>query len=256
MFHEDDVPTGEFDAVELPIDDAGNPIIPRVTDAWLFAMQRSVKRMLQSAKFRVDHEETFRPVPDVVRETVQSASGMVAAPTISSLYQITDGYELRWSVQRDGEYVPSGTIHLYGFAEVFGTWLHKLWGEHDDDAPLHEEDFTWEIRGFDRANENGSFQVVMHTAENMPTYGLFWHSPRNKTYRLKIGFLDYLALLTKTCGLHDWQYIVAEFDPEADADAAQRAADAQGALKELFGVSSLDDIPDFFLPTVDSDGDE
>ena len=130
MIDEDDVATGEFDAVELELDADGNPVVPLVTEDWMWEIQGAVDYMRKRSKFRVDQEDFFRPVPDIVKGMVESAAGMTAAPTIASLFDVTDGYELRWSRKEGDEFVPVGSIHLYGFAEVFGNWLHKLWGEH------------------------------------------------------------------------------------------------------------------------------
>jgi hypothetical protein len=234
---EDDVPTGEFELPDLEFDQDGNPVIPRVTDEWLWTMQAAVRRMQQSTRFEVTREDTFRPVPEIVRETVQSAAGVVAAPTISSLYDVTDGYELEWNYQY-GEESAEGRIHLYGFAEVFGTWLHQLWGEHAEDAPQREQDFSWEIRGFDAAEGNGR-QVVMHTPEHLPSYDLYWYAPNERAYPLRIDFLQYLECLTHTCGLSNWQLLVADFDPEGDPEAAEKAALCAAQLERLFPDADL-----------------
>lgn len=250
MIDEDDVPTGEFPAVELELDDEGNPIVPRVTDEWLWAMQAAVTAMRKSAKFRVDNEDFFRPVPDIVRETVQSAAGMEAAPTIASLYNITDGFEMQWSYAEDGEFVPGGRIHLYGFAEVFGSWLHKVWGEHPEDASESEQDFTWEIRALDAAAEDSPYQVVMHTPEVLPTYNLYWHAPSDRTYRLKLDFLEYLQCLTETRGLNGWQYMVSDVDLSEDEVAFEAVRRCTRLMKELFSDVDLSR-----YTTVDDDGD-
>ncbi len=234
MIDQDEVATGEFPAVQLEVDNDGNPVIARITDEWLWAMQGVATKMRKSARFRVDNEDWFRPVPDIVKETVQSAAGMVAAPTIASLYDLTDGYEFAWSYESDGAFVPGGTIHLYGFAEVFGSWLHKIWGEHPDDAPQGEQDFTWEIRAFDAADPDSAYQVVMHTPEGLPSYNLYWHAGSQKTYRLRVDFLEYLHCLAETRGLHGWQYMICDVDLTEDAEAHARIAECTALMKSLF----------------------
>lgn len=233
MVDEDSVMTGEFPAVQLAVDNDGNPIIPRVTDEWLWEMQAVVTEMRKMTGFRVENEDWFRPVPDVVRETVQSAAGMVVAPTIASLYQLSDGFEMEWSYETGGAFVPGGRIHLYGFAEVFGTWLHKLWGEHEEDAAQAEQDFTWEIRAFDAGEEESPYQVVMHTPDVLPTYNLYWHAPSKKTYPIRVDFLEYLECLTQTRGLHGWQYMVCD-GVEGDTEALERIRECTRLMRKLF----------------------
>jgi hypothetical protein len=234
MLDEDSVVTGEFEAVELVLDAEGNPVIPMVTEEWIWAMQAVATEMRKDKRFRVDSEEFFRPVPDIVKETVQSAAGMVAAPTVASLYNVTDGYELQWSYERGGALMPAGSIHLYGFAEVFGSWLHKIWGEYPEGADQAAEDFTWEIRALDAAREDHPFQVVMHTPEVLPTYTLFWHSPHGKTYRLRVDFLEYLECLTETRGLFGWQYMVCDVDLTEDAEALERVRECTAQMRTMF----------------------
>ena len=234
MFDEDDVATGEFPAVKLEFDNDGHPVIPRISDEWLWAMQAAIANMQKSSRFRVESEDWFRPVPDIVKETVQSAAGMVAAPTIASLYELTDGFEMSWSYEEDGAFVPGGRVHLYGFAEVFGSWLHKLWGEHPDDAGDGEQDFTWEIRAFDAAEADSPYQVVMPTPEMLPTYNLYWHASASKTYPLRVDFLEYLQLLTETRGLHGWQWLVCDVDTSQDPEALEQIRRCTVLMKRLF----------------------
>lgn len=243
MIDEDDVATGEFAAVEVDLDDEGRPIAPRVSTDWLWSMRTMVTRMKQRGKYNIVSEETFRPVPEIIRGTVESAAGMVVAPTIASLYEVSDGYELQWT----GEDDLGGKIHLYGFAEVFGTWLHKLWGEHDEDAPSSEVDFTWEIRGFDAASDDDPHQVVLHTADGLPSYNLYWHAPRGNTYRMRVGFLEYLERLRETRGLHGWQYMVCDADLTKDEEARFHVARCTSWMKahfpdvDLSNYTTLDD---------------
>lgn len=250
MFDEDEMVTGEWPAVEVQLDAEGNPVIPKVTDEWMWAMQGAVNRMQRNPKFKVENEDWFRPVPDIVKETVQSAAGMVAAPTIASLYELSDGFEMSWSFDKDGEFVPGGRVHLYGFAEVFGTWLHKLWGEHPDDAADPEVDFTWEIRAFDGAALDDPYQVVMHTPDVLPTYNLYWHAADGRTYPLRLGFLEYLDRLTETRGLHGWQLMFAEVDAD-DQDAFEKIRECTRLMKSLFPEVDLAD-----YTTIDDDGDD
>lgn len=217
MRDEDDVATGEFPAVQLKLDDEGRPIAPRVSEDWLWSMRTMVTRMKQRGKYEILNEETYRPVPEIVRGTVEAAAGMVVAPTIASLYQVSDGYDLQWTGAGD----VSGHIHLYGFAEVFGSWLHKLWGEHDEDAPEAEVDFSWEVRGFDAAAADDPHQVVLHTAEGLPSYNLYWYAPRGRSYRMRVGFLEYLDRLRETRGLRGWQYMVCDVDLSSDDEARE-----------------------------------
>lgn len=191
-------------------------------------------------------------MPDIVKETVQSAAGMLAAPTIASLYDLTDGYELAWSYKQDGEFVPGGTVHLYGFAEVFGSWLHKLWGEHPEDASAAEEDFTWELRALDSGDPADPHQVVMHTPEVLPTYNLYWHAPSGTTYPLRIDFMEYLDRLTQTRGLHGWQYMVADVDPDRDPEARAHIVRCTRLMRELFPAVDLSGYTT--LESADDDG--
>lgn len=234
MRNEDDIVTGEFEAVEL--DAEGNLVVPKVSEEWLFKMKTAARRLQKNDKFELEYEESFRPVPDVLKEHVESAAGMVAAPTVASFYSVTDGFEMSWLRKDDsGEYVPGGRIHLYGFAEVFGSWLGHLWGEHPEDASEESVDFTWEIRGFDGANEDEPHSAVMHVPEMLPTYALYWHAPHGKSYRLRVDFLEYLQCLTETCGLHGWQYMVcAPEDLRNDDVALAKIQECTRLMAELF----------------------
>lgn len=232
--NEDDIETGEFEAVEL--DDEGTPVIPVVSEDWLWRMQGAVSQMHKKKGFEVRFEENFRPAAHVVKETLQSAAGMTVPTTIASLWDITDGYELGWLYvdEESGEQIAAGDVHIFGYGDVFGSWLGKLWGEHPEDASEAEIDFTWEIRGFDAAGDHSPYGAVFHVAEVLPRYDLFWHAPHEKTYPIRVDFLEYLECLVETRGLHGWQYMVCDVDLQEDDEALERVRECTRLMRKLF----------------------
>ncbi len=235
MIDEDDVATGEFEAVEL--DDDGVPVIPRVTDDWFWQLEKHVRELEARTSFEVASSESHRPPPEILKEHLASASGLKQIPeTIVSLYDITDGYDLSWRRKNeDDEWVPGGEIHLFGFAEVFGKWVGSLWGEAPEGAEQEALDFSWELRGFDGADPDDERMVVFHVPEVLPRYHLYWHAPRGATYRLRVDFLAYLQCLLETRGLCGWQYMVCELDDlEGDDEALARVRECTSLMRKLF----------------------
>lgn len=235
MIDQDEVATGEFEAVEL--DEEGNPIARRVPHEWLWTFERRIREMEARASFDVHQSEAHRPPPDVLKEHLMTASGLKVLPdTIVSFFDITDGYDLRWSRKdADGAWVPGGEARLFGFAEVFGKWINELWDVHGDDATKEEVDFTWELRGFDGADSNDDHIVVFHVPEVLPRYDLYWHEPRGRTYRLRVDFLEYLECLSETRGLCGWQYMVCDLeDLREDDEALERVRECTALMKDLF----------------------
>jgi len=233
MIDEDSVATGEFEAVE--VDDEGNPVIPTVDHEWFWTMERVVRDLHASNTFKVVSSESHRPAPDVVKEHLEVAGGLQVPTTIRSLYDIIDGYDLRWQYKAGDEWVDGGQIQLYGFGEVFGSWLGTLWDEAPEGASPEDVDFTWELRGFDGADADSAYMTVFHVPDVLPRYNLYWHSPHEKTYRLRIDFLEYLECLTETRGLCGWQYMVCDdADLEGDDEALERVRQCTTLMAELF----------------------
>lgn len=233
MIDEDEVATGEFELPEL--DEEGHPVLPVVDFEWFWRLEKMVRDLQARARFRVDRHVAHRPVPDVVRDHMESASGLKVSPTVGSLYSVTDGFELAWSLNEGDEWVPGGQIQLFGFAEVFGSWLNRLWDEYPEGATDEEIDFTWDIRGFDGAWEGDDHITVLHVPEILPRYHLYWHSPTRTTYRLRVDFLEYLECLTETRGLCGWQYMVCDrADLEGDDEALERIAQCTRRMRSLF----------------------
>lgn len=233
MIDEDSVPTGELAVLE--VDDEGNPIVPVVSHEWYWNLEKVVRELEASKKFRVDRAESHRPAPVVVKEHLQSAGGLTVPTTIASLYEIIDGYDLEWSYKSGEDWVKGGQIRLFGFGEVFGSWLGKLWDEVPEGASPEDVDFTWELRGFDGADTDRECLTVFHVPEVLPRYNLYWHCPHKKTYRLRVDFLEYLECLTETRGLCGWQYMVCDdADLEGDDEALERVRQCTSLMRELF----------------------
>ena len=233
MIDEDEVATGEFDLPEL--DEEGHPVAPRVDHEWFWRLEKAIRKLAARDQFQVERHNAHRPVPDVVRDHVQSAGGLKVSPTVGSLYDITDGFELVWGVREGDAWVPGGQIQLFGFAEVFGSWLGRLWDVYPEGASDEAIDFTWDIRGFDGAAAGDDNMVVFHVPEILPRYHLYWHSPTRRTYRLRVDFLEYLECLVQTCGLCGWQYMMCDrAELEGDDEALERVRECTRRMRALF----------------------
>lgn len=163
---------------------------------------------------------TFEPVPGFTIETIEHGLGIVIPQRIRSFYEVTDGLEFSWSYRDDdGEVRAGGGAHLWGFARVFDVWLDTLW-KTPEDAEV-DEDFVWNLRGFDAAHQWETDEiVVLCVEEEYPTYDLFLHDlETSRSQLLELSFVDYFDRLLATRGTLGWQAIFGEEDRRA-GDAA------------------------------------
>lgn len=251
MIDEENVATGEF---EVELDEEGNPIVPRVHADWLFRMGDAVEEMYRDKRFKVDHFESFRPPPEVVVSTLEHRLGLHIPETIMSLYHVTDGLELRWRFNdQDAGITAGGRVHLFGFGEVFGNWVDRIWGVVGDDASSEKEDFTWELRGFDEASDESDYLAVMHVPESLPTFNLYFYAPHGRVYRLDTDFVGYVEHLATTRGLNGWQYMISDADFGTDAVAREAVERCSRQMSSLFPEV---DLGGYRTLGLDTDGDE
>jgi hypothetical protein len=70
--------------------------------------------------------------------------------------------------------------------------------------------------------------------EVLPRYDLYWHASYEKTYPIRVDFLEYLECLIETRGLNGWQYMVCDVDLESDDEALERVIECARWMKKLF----------------------
>lgn len=188
---------------------------------FLFDFKAMVAEMRDDDRFVDVYAQTFDPVPKFTIETIEHGLGIVIPRRIRSFYEVTDGLEFEWSYRdEDGEVHPGGAAYLWGFARVFDVWLETLW-KTPEDAEV-DEDFVWNLRGFDGAHRAETDEmVVLCVEEEYPTYDLFLHDPESsRSQLLELNFVEYFARLLDTRAVHGWQAIYGEEDRRA-GDAAR-----------------------------------
>lgn len=200
---------------------------------FLFDFKAMVSEMREHERIVDIHAQTFDPVPRFTIETIEHGLGIVIPRRIRSFYEVTDGLELEWTYRDDdGEVQIGGGAHLWGFTRVFDVWLDTLW-KTPDDADI-DEDFVWNLRGFDATHRAESEEmVVLCVEEEYPTYDLFLHDPEtSRSQLLELSFVDYFERLLLTRGVHGWQAIYGEEDRRAGEVARE-------LIEQLFGDAEI-----------------
>lgn len=215
---------------------------------WLDRMSQLVNQLEKHPDIEVLGFETHPSLPLVVEETMSDSAGFEIPEEILSFYRISDGFNLDWRVKANALDIEiGGTIKMFGFGEVFGNWIDTLWGITPENASAPILDFSWELRGLDRANSNADYWTVLHAPENCDAYRLYFHNPTGASHLLDMSFSDYLDALLLTRGIHGWQFLLSdEFLPPGSTGAqhALRSAEILTTLfpKDDFSSLEIDDI--------------
>jgi hypothetical protein len=189
---------------------------------FLFDFKAMVEELREHERIVDVEARTFEPVPGFTIETIEHGLGIVIPRRIWSFYEVTDGLEFHWTYRDDeGEERVGGGAHLWGFTRVFDVWLDTLW-KSPQDAEV-DEDFVWNLRGFDGAHQSDTDEmVVLCVEEEYPTYDLFLHDPQtSRSQLLELSFVDYFDRLLETRGTHGWQALFGEEDRRAGARARE-----------------------------------
>ena len=210
----------------------------------LFRIKEIVEELRLRDGVEVVDFELFDPVSRIVADTIESGMGRVVPTAIRSFYDQSDGLRLRWTFREDdgGGVEDGGEIDLFGFGEVFGSWLDRLWGVTGDGG----EDFSWELRGIDGgpAGPASGFMTVLQMADSGPQHTLFWHEPGGESFPLSCDFFDYVHFALQTRGIHGWPLALVE---PALVEASPRAQAALARFREVAGRVFPDD-PHAALP--------
>lgn len=224
--NEDDIATGEVEldesgALALGLDD-------------LLRLRDAVDELMDHPDFHLHKFDTFQPTSDVMVSMVESAAGIAVPSHILSFFrEISDGLDLSWSlIQADT--TEGGSIAMYNFARVFGTWVDEVWGVVPDHGTPKDTDFSWELRPVEAPFPGGTHFTVMHVPEFAPTYNLYYHDPRGTSHRLSIDFLEYFSCLMETRGFHGWQFLVSDVDFDTHRVARERAEAFHRVMPQMF----------------------
>jgi len=124
----------------------------RLTLEYLFDLRELVDDMRARTGIDVKRFEIHDPTPDVVVELMEAGLGSYVPELVLSFYKsVSDGLELVWEFEDDGESKPGGHINVLNFGRVFGSWLDELWGVTAEDADEAEVDFSWELRALEKS---------------------------------------------------------------------------------------------------------
>lgn len=213
---------------------------------WDFVLNfQSIVEELKSTDGIVDVEYAhYNPVSNITLETLEHGLGLTVPERIMQFYLRTNGLELHWRAEIDGEVVPGGGFQLLHFEAVFDNWLDELWpvGEELDEET---EDFLWTLRGFDaRPDADGRWMSVFCVEDEHPSFDLFLHDPNNyESHLLEVDFPAYLKFLFETRGAFGWVPLVSDIDPEEDEQLAAEMERFWRIMETYFPRADLDELP-------------
>ncbi len=227
MRDEDDIPTGE---VDLGLDETPRQ---RLGLEDLLSFQAIADELLERDRTRLLDFEIHKPAPEILISTIEAGLGATIPDSILSFYKrVSDGLDLRWSYEEDGQEVPGGQIGMLNFARVFGSWLDELWGVFTE---VEREDFSWEVRGLEKPSPyTGRFQTVLHFDERTRQYGLYYYDPHGVALKLNCDYLEYIDLLRVSRGFYGWQFLISDVDLEAHGLARNVADKFHQTMPVLF----------------------
>ncbi len=207
---------------------------------WLDRMMELVGHLNSDPNIELLNVEIHPSLPLVVEQTMSDSAGFDIPLEMLSFYRVTDGFDLSWRLKESPfDFEVGGDIKLFGFGQVFSNWIDSLWGVTKDGASTQELDFSWDIRGFDGAQEEGAYSTVLHVPEDVEQIDLYFHDPKGKSHLLAMSFSDYLEALILSGGLHGWQYLLLEELAPAQSEEEKLAQQCAQALKHVFPLRDL-----------------
>ena len=214
---------------------AHEPTGPRgVGYDWVEKVIAVITELDRHPDLRIDKFQMHPPVSDFVKETMGDSMAFELPDAILSYYKVCDGLDLEWSYRDGAAFHPGGSIQLYGYGEVFGSWLNVLWGTTVEGADEDEVDFSWEIRAIDGGQAGDDFLTVMHTPETLPSFNLYYREPAGETFTLAVDFLEYLDAMLEARGALGWQALVAETSDRSHPTLKTKAKQATGIINRFF----------------------
>lgn len=228
MKNEDDIPTGEVDVEE----GEENPR-QRLGLEDLLSFQAIADELVEQERTRLLDFEVHKPAPEILISTIEAGLGVTIPDSILSFYKkVSDGLDLRWSYEEDGQEIPGGQIGMLNFARVFGSWLDELWGVF---ALPDREDFSWEVRGLEKTSlHTGTYRTVLHYDEGSRHYQMYYYEPMGAALRLHCDYMQYIDLLRASRGFYGWQFLISDVDFEANPVANHVAIKFHEIMPALF----------------------